>query len=238
MPGGALISAPLIDKEASELGLTAEKKTVINLLFRHIWFFILPISSSFVLAVKISGINPYDLIVIQMPTFLFMTLLGIFFLNYTIHSNVRPLKGNISYKNIVLGIMPILLSIILNILGVWLPLALIIGILMTFIIKREKFNIALELIRKGFNIDLTFATTTVMIFRYLIIGTNAFSEIFSTLQGLGIPNIFFDDTLRFQIGSEKSLEPLVDHCSRKAKRTIGNYQYIALSQKPPLGEKI
>ena len=200
MPGGALISAPLIDKEASELGLTAEKKTFVNLWFRHIWFFILPISSSFVLAARLSKINPYDLIIIQMPTFLFMTLLGILFLRYGIRTNLEHLEGNVSYRALILGIAPILLAVVLNIIGVWLPIALSLGILTVFLIKREKLSLAPSLLWKGLNKELAFATFTVMVFRYLIQDTNAFREIFATLQGLGIPTMFFLTVFPFLLG--------------------------------------
>lgn len=50
MPGGALLSAPLIDKEADELKLTPERKVAVNLTFRHIWFYVFPLTSTLILA--------------------------------------------------------------------------------------------------------------------------------------------------------------------------------------------
>ena len=73
MPGGALISAPLIDNEARRLKLTEEKKSFVNVWFRHWVFFIYPLSSSLILMARLTGISIYSLIMIQVfPTFLYL----------------------------------------------------------------------------------------------------------------------------------------------------------------------
>ena len=69
MPGGALISAPIIDNEAEELGLTPEKKTFVNLWFRHLSLFVIPLSSSLILASKFANVSIYNLILFQVPIF-------------------------------------------------------------------------------------------------------------------------------------------------------------------------
>ena len=37
MPAGAMFSAPMVDEVGSRMGLGAEKKTIVNYWFRHIW---------------------------------------------------------------------------------------------------------------------------------------------------------------------------------------------------------
>ena len=44
VPGGALFSAPLIDKEGDKYKLKNNQKNFLNIWFRHIWFPIYPIS--------------------------------------------------------------------------------------------------------------------------------------------------------------------------------------------------
>ena len=42
IPGGALMSAPMIDKEADKIGVSDEDRTFLNVWFRHIGFLIFP----------------------------------------------------------------------------------------------------------------------------------------------------------------------------------------------------
>lgn len=200
MPGGALVSAPLIDKEATELGLIPERKTFVNLWFRHLWFFVLPISSSLIFAARIANVNIYNLIFLQIPTFLFMTLLGCLFLIRMVHNVERCEEGNISSKTIILGVTPILVAVVLNIIGLWLPFALSIGILTVFLIKRNRIRNSPVIAWRGLNKGLVVTTFSVMIFRAVVNGTQAFSEIFATLQQLGVPPIFFFTIFPFLIG--------------------------------------
>ena len=48
VPGGALFSAPLIDKEGEKYKLNKDQKNFLNVWFRHIWFPIFPISMAMI----------------------------------------------------------------------------------------------------------------------------------------------------------------------------------------------
>jgi len=198
--GGALVSAPLIDKEATELGLTPERKTFVNMWFRHLWFFVLPISSSLILAARIVNVNIYSLIFLQIPTFLFMTLLGCLFLIRMIHAAEIREEGAVSFRRIILGVTPILVAIALNMIGLWLPLALSIGILTVFLIKSNRIRDSPLIVWNGLNKGLLVTTLSIMIFRGVVNETQAFSEIFVTLQQVGVPSMFFFTVFPFLIG--------------------------------------
>ncbi|MDQ1281136.1 MAG: uncharacterized protein QG670_2400 [Thermoproteota archaeon] len=200
MPGGALVSAPLIDREATELGLSPDRKTFVNLWFRHIWFFVLTISSSLVLASRIANINIYSLVILQVPTFLFMTLLGSIYLIRTVKVRDSRDQGSISFTTVILGVAPILVAVVLNLIGLWLPIALSIGILSVFLIKRGCIRSAPKTVWKGLNRGLVLATFSVMVFRSVIGETQAFNEIFVSLQQVGVPSIFFFTVFPFLLG--------------------------------------
>jgi len=53
VPGGALFSAPLVDKEGDKYGLQKDQKNFLNIWFRHVWFPIYPISSAMILICSI-----------------------------------------------------------------------------------------------------------------------------------------------------------------------------------------
>lgn len=60
--GGAIFSAPMVENASRVYDLTAEKKTVINYWFRHIWEFTNPLFTGMLLASQLSGIPLGDLV--------------------------------------------------------------------------------------------------------------------------------------------------------------------------------
>ncbi len=78
MPGGALLSAPMV--ESSGGSLAGSTKAVINVWFRHILFLIYPLGPALIASAKIAGLSVYDTIPYLAPLFLISVLLGYFFL--------------------------------------------------------------------------------------------------------------------------------------------------------------
>ena len=120
IPGGALFSAPMVDKEGDKLGVSKENKTILNVWFRHIWFFVYPFSSAMILICSqdFSNINIYDLVAIQIPGFLFMAIIGVLILKRSIPEKVMKennIKENIERRGL-LYLIPIILPIMLSML--------------------------------------------------------------------------------------------------------------------------
>jgi integral membrane protein (TIGR00529 family) len=88
MPGGALLSAPMVEKGGKEV--LSEKKCALNVWFRHILFLIYPLSPAMIVSVKIAELNIYDVILYLTPFFLFSVFLGYFFF-------LRGIEGKTSY---------------------------------------------------------------------------------------------------------------------------------------------
>ena len=84
VPGGALLSAPMIDEEGNKYHLTKDQKNFLNIWFRHIWFPIFPVSSAMLLIVSsdFSNIDIYELILADFPAFIAFILIGLIFLRY------------------------------------------------------------------------------------------------------------------------------------------------------------
>ena len=60
LPGGALLSAPMVEQASVGAGLPGERKAVINYWFRHVWEYWWPLYPGFILAVGLLGINLPD----------------------------------------------------------------------------------------------------------------------------------------------------------------------------------
>ena len=191
MMGGALLSAPLIDEEGNKLKLSPEKKTVINLWFRHIWFYASPFSSTLILLSGLTGVNLYSIILVNLATFLFHILSGFFFIIRPI-TNVRAKSSNINLKDTLLkGSIPIAVAILSNVAGVPLAVSLVLGIVSAFILGKVKPKDAFKTFRKGFQWKLVAAVLGVMYFRYVIKFAGVDEFIVSFSKSLGIPAYSF-----------------------------------------------
>jgi len=200
MPGGALLSAPFIDDEANRLGVGAEMKTFINLWFRHISFLIYPLSTPLIMAVSIAHVNIYSLIAFQLPLAAVYILIGYL-------ASIRPIKQSGkravygSYKIIVVGLLPILLAISLNAIGIHLAFGLVVGIAATLCIRRVSFRKVPYMLRHGVPWGLVFVMATIMVFRYVIQSSKALDLIFSGLRDMGVPQPLFLTLFPFLIAT-------------------------------------
>lgn len=90
IPGGALFSAPLIDKTAKELD--GHVRTGINVWYRHVLYFIYPISYALIIPADLANLSIYRIIVFQFPLFILTVVLGYFFI-------LRKVDGDMKYDS-------------------------------------------------------------------------------------------------------------------------------------------
>jgi len=76
--GGALMSAPLVEAETEKLGLKEDKKTYVNLWFRHTIFPIYPVNQVLILSASLTGLTVTTLIIRQIPVVAVMVVVGYF----------------------------------------------------------------------------------------------------------------------------------------------------------------
>ena len=189
MPGGALLSAPLIDEESETLGLSKEERSFVNVWFRHWNFFVYPLSSSLILLAGLTGFSLYTLILMNiLPVVLYLTL-GYLVSIRGIEEKNRPEKHGDpkALTHILLGVSPILLTVVLNLAGVHMAAALLMGIASTFLIGKVAPRKALKLLVRGFDWRIPFAIIGVMYFRGMIEHTDVFSEVYPYLSAVGLP---------------------------------------------------
>lgn len=201
MMGGALLSAPFIDNEAEKLGLSAEEKSSINVWFRHPWFFVSPLSPTLLIIAGLTGINLYSIILFNLPVFISYILLGYL----AMLRPIRKVHGRLSDKRgavamIIKGSSPIVLTILTNILGVPLPISIILGIILTFILGRLNWKSTLSTIKNGFKWELVAAVLGVMYFRYVVKFGGVDSFIIQQAESLGIPSIVFLTAIPLMFG--------------------------------------
>ncbi len=129
VPGGALFSAPLIDKEGDKFKLNKSQKNFLNVWFRHIWFPIFPISSAMMLIISsdFANIDIYEIIVANFPSFIAFILIGLIFLKFYIKKiPITESKPEKNYSGLIYLLPPIvpiiiylLFFIIFTIIGIY-----------------------------------------------------------------------------------------------------------------------
>ena len=82
MPGGAMVSAPMVEEIARESGaaVSAEDKTLVNYWFRHVWEYIFPVYPAVLAAAAIWGIDTAELAGRQLVLTFAMAAAGLVFI--------------------------------------------------------------------------------------------------------------------------------------------------------------
>ncbi len=78
VPGGALMSAPVVDRVGDQLGLDRVKKLFINVWFRHVIFVVYPLSTVLIMTAILTNTDLWMLIIRQIPIALAMIMIGYF----------------------------------------------------------------------------------------------------------------------------------------------------------------
>jgi len=117
MPGGALLSAPMVETVGSSMDMAKDRMAAINFWFRHVWEYIWPLYPGVLLASSLLSINITTLALAQFPLSVAAILGGFIFLLWPI---ARPQYNNenqrtgVSLREIFLALWPVLIVIIVT----------------------------------------------------------------------------------------------------------------------------
>jgi integral membrane protein (TIGR00529 family) len=168
IPGGAILSAPMVGSLGDRLGIDGVKKSSINMIFRHAWFLIFPFSTSMILAARVGQINVYHMIRYTFPVTAVSLITGylIFVRSYSKDQKNQPARQRsvaASAGRAVLYTSPIWIGILINIaFGLPFSLAILPGIpIIYFIGEGEKKGFVNELF-KGINLKMLFSVIGIM----------------------------------------------------------------------------
>lgn len=136
VPGGAMMSAPMVAQMGDRVQISPEQKTGINLTYRHLWYMIFPMVSSIVLASSLAGVRPLQLVVLNLPVAAVAVLASWFFLLRKVASGGE--KGHWCLADcgwFCLSILPIATALILFTgFGLYFPLSLAIAVVLALML--------------------------------------------------------------------------------------------------------
>jgi len=207
VPGGALLSAPMVDSEGRRLGVSNEGKTFLNLWFRHIGFLIFPLATALVVMSQISGININRLIVMQTPIFVVSVIVGSFYVIKL--SKKREKEEIVKKKGVILETLinftPLLVTIVLTMtlslfinLNISFLISLPSGIILSLIIYKGGNKV--QFVKKGFSASIGLAVFSIMLYKNVANVSGVAEIVAKYLQHTSMPAMLIIPVLSFSIG--------------------------------------
>lgn len=170
MPGGALLSAPLVDNVLVDTKYTAEFKTVANYWFRHLVEFFWPIYPGIILTEAITGMPMLQVSIMQLPLSLMMLAIGAIFFSRHI-DRVYGLKIDLlgSALGILKALWPIAGAIaVFAILKVDMAWAVLAALLALIVATRPSKALLLPSLRHGLSWGLIFMVFGILSFQTVL----------------------------------------------------------------------
>lgn len=209
IPGGAIVSAPLLDRPADALGLSQSRKAAINLIFRHANFFVLPFSSSLVLGAQLIGTDVYHFISRLWPLAVATWVVGYL----TLVRDARPVASSRATgsdapgaetaagldhpdwgaragagREFLLSASPILFALAV---GLALPVPFWMAVasanLLALGLSWRSYHWTGAGLARGVDIKLVMAMFGIMGFRGVVVAGGGLSQLAGILEGTGVP---------------------------------------------------
>ncbi len=203
MPGGALISAPMLKEGARGFNLSSENKTFLNYWFRHIWEYFWPLYPGLIVASTITTVPIFVLARFQFPLTLVAILAGLIFglRRIPYKPPAFALKKAIALKNLFQSIWHILIIIIL-VLGAKIMVLYVVGgisLLVTLLtrIKKQDWK---EIAKNAVTCKTILLLFSVMFFKAVLINTGAIDSLRLVLSPEGISLWFLLFIAPFLVG--------------------------------------
>jgi integral membrane protein (TIGR00529 family) len=200
MPGGALLSAPILERGGS--GVSDSLKATINNWFRHLFILVYPLNPALIVAAQICNLDVYRTLVYLVPVLLLSLLLGYIFYLRQVHG--RPAyTGTFSWRALVVPLLVILAAPLLDFglkrLFGWGAVATVIGVV-------SGLTLSVVFSRKRLNLPVIIKETKPWNFGLIILGMFLYLHIFEVsearnlLVGLPLPPLILAVVAGFSLG--------------------------------------
>ncbi|MEM4540335.1 MAG: DUF401 family protein [Archaeoglobaceae archaeon] len=199
MPAGALVSATMLLPMLKSGQISAERLTVINYWFRHVWTTIWPLYPSVIITLAVLGKDYGYYASTVFPISLFSFFAGFILLN--------GLKVSFKPKNLrdgILALYPILTLIAIYLATRNLILGVALAIALLLLDKRPDFSDLKMLVAKALDLRLIILVFAVMGYKNIIEISNLAQQISNELSNLPTPIILF--LLAFLVGFSTGIE--------------------------------
>ncbi|MBN1955878.1 MAG: DUF401 family protein [Anaerolineae bacterium] len=191
MIGGAMFSAPMVDRIGKELNASAERKMFVNYWFRHIWEYIFPLYPSFLLGAAMLGISPQRATAVLWPLAIASIAGGVIFGLLGIRRQRQAgtaTDTRASLRELASSVWPIALVLLLSIaIGIDLIVSLLVTILLLALLKRIGPRQFWDIGRRHIRWDTVVVIAGAMIFRQVLETTGSIAAASQALARANVP---------------------------------------------------
>jgi uncharacterized protein len=202
MPGGALLSAPLIESVLIDPKYRAEFKAATNYWFRHIVEFSWPVYPGLILTEAVTGLPIGSVALLQSPLTIGMLVIGIFFFSRQIDgSDTERHSLWTTIRGVAFTIWPIALAIaIYGVFRIDLALAVLIALIIMVLIVRPPLGVLKMAAGHGISFKLFFLTFGILSFQTVLELSGAINSIPRLSTQMGLPPEIIIFLVCFTIG--------------------------------------
>ncbi|SET07292.1 DUF401 family protein [Anaerobranca gottschalkii] len=194
VPGGAILSAPMVGESGGKLGLTKEQMTAINIFFRHIWFPIYPLYPALLVVSGLTGISSLKIMVLS----LLPVLMAVAVASKTMFKGAIKIEKNgevdktKGLKGFIYSMLPVISILFLAlVLNVYFPLAVLIGViiaLLSFLKEGENSITRIKtMVLPGINFSMVISVLGIMVFKEVLEASSVLSNLMVRMMELGLP---------------------------------------------------
>lgn len=192
MPGGALLSAPMVATATRDLPLSNEDKTFFNYWFRHIWEYIVPLFPAVLIASSITGVPIRTLLIIQTPFSAGAMLAGSIILFRRLPHRLAPNNSErekrIAWKELGVALWPVALVIAGTVgLGINLPALLLLTIILIILVHRLGVEKVKRAFKGGFSLRNVLLILGIMGFKRMVEIAGVAPAVYRALVALHCP---------------------------------------------------
>jgi len=174
MPGGALVSAPILTRALGDARISPELKTFVNYWFRHIWEYSWPLYPGLIITSAIFGVPVTDIVRTQWFFTPIAAAIGALSL-WLYFARFRKMESLVGSPARCLGLLlsgawEILLVVtLIAALKVHMLAALALAVMLSLLLLRADWKAKLGLLARAFKLHILAVLVAVMIFKNLIL---------------------------------------------------------------------
>ncbi|KPK77262.1 MAG: hypothetical protein AMJ89_02750 [candidate division Zixibacteria bacterium SM23_73] len=205
MPGGALLSAPMVEEVGARKGLSPEIKTTMNYWFRHVWEYCFPLYPGIILAAALLGVGLWRIVAVQLVLTFAMIILGLAFCTRKVElpGNDEGFENGLKSPFLLLAksIWPVMLVVMLNLFfKIDLVIALSFVIALLIFLRKVKSKDILRILKQTVTFDVVALILGIMIFKGLLETSGAVEVMPEQMMLLGIPKAAVTGIIPLTVG--------------------------------------
>jgi len=198
MPGGAMVSAPIVKEMGRGTHTTPEQYTAANYWWRHVWETTWPLYPSIILAAAVLKVSVWDVARINFPISLTCIVAG--FILKRVGSPKRS-GSKPNWISLIGSLWPIMLIVLLSIVfKIDLVLSVMVVLAIVIISRKIAWPLIKGGLKEGFSLDIIALIFGVMTLMYAIDKTGVAAVFYSELLQMHIPPLIVVFVVPFVVG--------------------------------------